>query len=114
MLHLDANATEQSARGQSSPELNSQNEWLWNGRFWRQAAARIMSRCGMIPCRHEADIRSSGAPQSLIDAFGTRFFAAKYTSQKGGYWKAPLLSTSKPRGGGGVRRFFTPDYTYPS
>jgi hypothetical protein len=68
----------------------------------------------MIPCRHEADIRSSGAPQSLIDAFGTRFFAAKYPSQKGGYWKAPLLSTSKPRGGGGVRRFFTPDYTYPS
>ena len=50
----------------------------------------------------------------MIDAFGTRFFAAKYTSQKGGYWKAPLLSTSKPRGGGGVRRFFTPDYTYPS
>jgi hypothetical protein len=30
-----------NVRGQPSPELNSQNERLWNGCLWRKAAAHI-------------------------------------------------------------------------
>src|SRR5580700_4528089 len=49
-----------------APSGRSHSEPLWND-----------------PLRREADIRSSGAPQSLIDAFGTRLFAANTLAKKG-------------------------------
>jgi hypothetical protein len=38
---LSTTFVSKNARGQSSPELYSQNERLWNGCLWRKVAARF-------------------------------------------------------------------------